>query len=109
MEELLGRLAPARRLVAVSNYPEWIDALRERFALDRFFVEYRISCRLGARKPDRAFFESVLDSCGLEPGELLLVDDRAENVEGAARLGIPGLLFRDAATLERDLRRQGLL
>jgi putative hydrolase of the HAD superfamily len=109
MEDLLARLAPRRRLVAVSNYPEWIDLLRVRFSLDRFFGEYRVSCRLGARKPDRAFFEAVLASCGLEPGELLLVDDRAENVEGAARLGIPGILFRGAEALEEALRERGLL
>lgn len=109
MEDLLARLAPSWKLVAVSNYPEWIDSLRLRFRLDRFFDQYHVSCRLGARKPARAFFRAVLDASGLEPGELLLVDDRAENVEGAARLGIPGLVFRDAPALERDLRERGMI
>jgi HAD superfamily hydrolase (TIGR01509 family) len=108
MEELLGELAAARRLVAVSNYPEWIDELIRRFRLDRFFRDYRISCRMGARKPDPAFFRALLDSCALEPGELLLVDDRGENVEGAAALGIPGIVFEDAARLKDALRRRGL-
>ena len=101
-------MAATHPLVAVSNYPEWIDELIRRFRLDRFFREYRISCRMGARKPDPAFFRALLDSCALEPGELLLVDDRSENVDGAAALGIPGIVFEDAARLKEALQRRGL-
>jgi HAD superfamily hydrolase (TIGR01509 family) len=109
MEDLLGRMARAHPLLALSNYPVWVDALVPRFRLDRFFRGYHVSCRLGVRKPDAAFFRRVLRADGLEPGEMLLVDDRAENIAGAADLGIPGILFTGAGDLARDLDARGLL
>jgi FMN phosphatase YigB (HAD superfamily) len=45
---------------------------------------------------------------GRGPGECLFVDDRPENVAGAARAGLPALRFVDAATLRRDLRARGV-
>ena len=37
------------------------------------------------------------------------MDDRADNVEAAARLGLTALLFTDPATLRTDLAGLGLL
>lgn len=109
MEDLLGRVVEARPLLALSNYPVWVDLLIHRFRLDRFFRDYYVSCRLGTRKPSASFFRKVLRTGGLDPGEMLLVDDRAENIVGAARLGIPGILFTGADDLARDLAGRGLL
>jgi HAD superfamily hydrolase (TIGR01509 family) len=109
MEDLLGRMAQARPLLALSNYPVWVEALIPRFRLDRFFRGYYISYRLGARKPEAVFFRKVLQADGLVPEEMLLVDDRAENIAGASRLGIPGILFTGAVELARDLAGRGLL
>ncbi len=42
---------------------------------------------IGSAKPDRAFFEEVARRTGFAPGEMLLVDDRMSNVEGARAAG----------------------
>jgi HAD superfamily hydrolase (TIGR01509 family) len=47
-----------------------------------------LSCELGAVKPDPAIYMSALEMLGGDPGQTLLVDDTAEFLEGAARLGI---------------------
>jgi putative hydrolase of the HAD superfamily len=45
------------------------------------------SCDLGARKPDRAFFDRLTEHLNLEPARLLLIDDSHENVAGARAAG----------------------
>jgi putative hydrolase of the HAD superfamily len=45
------------------------------------------SCDLGARKPDREFFDRLAERLNLEPTSLLLIDDSHENVAGARAAG----------------------
>jgi putative hydrolase of the HAD superfamily len=45
------------------------------------------SSDLGARKPDRRFFDRLADRLNLEPADLLLWDDSHENVAGARAAG----------------------
>ena len=45
------------------------------------------SCDLGARKPDRAFFDRLAERLNLEPASLLLIDDAHENVAAARAAG----------------------
>jgi putative hydrolase of the HAD superfamily len=46
----------------------------------------------------------VIDELGITPSELLFVDNRSENVEGARSVGGDGHVFTDAAALEAWLR-----
>ncbi|KAJ8127653.1 hypothetical protein O1611_g5984 [Lasiodiplodia mahajangana] len=46
----------------------------------------------GMRKPDLCFFQHVIKKTGLSPGELLMIDDTAENICAARSLGMHGLL-----------------
>ena len=46
------------------------------------------SFAMGVAKPERAFFQRILDATGIPPGQILFVDDRADNVVGARQLGL---------------------
>jgi len=82
-------LARTYRVYAWSNAGEmhfpWIY---ERFPSLGFFTDDAISCYLGAVKPNRAYYERALAKCGLRPEQVLFVDDRPENIEGARAVGI---------------------
>ena len=52
--------------------------------LDGSFWSYE----LGVAKPEPAFFTAILDRVGLEPHEVLFVDDHLRNVEAARSLGL---------------------
>lgn len=52
--------------------------------LDGAFWSYE----LGLAKPDPAYFTAIVGRLGLEPGEVLLVDDSARNVEAARSAGL---------------------
>jgi putative hydrolase of the HAD superfamily len=103
--EIARRLAGrGTRLALLSNCPEpmavAIDAMSWTDLIPRRFY----SCRLGITKPDPEIFETVLAQLGAAPAEVTLVDDRPDNVAGAAAAGLRALLFTDPATLAEDLR-----
>src|SRR3984885_11198756 len=56
--------------------------------------EYLIySCDYGSIKPELAIFRNCLELLKAAPQDILYLDDRAENLEAAARLGINSVLF----------------
>ena len=50
-----------------------------------------------ARKPDPVVFERVLEKYGVAASDAFFADDRPENVEGAASVGIEAHLFESSA------------
>lgn len=107
MAELIESLRPQVTCVVASNYPTWIAELSEGLLAGRFDAVY-VSCHLGVRKPERGFFEELLDDTGVEAHEVLLVDDRRVNVDAAREAGLRAHLFRGTADLAQRLRAEGL-
>ena len=62
-----------------------------------------LSCRLGAAKPQAAFFEAMLAQIPLPREDLIFFDDKAANVEAALACGLEARLFTDRARYLRDL------
>ena len=52
------------------------------------------SCRVGACKPERAFYDHVRSTIGVEAQEVLFFDDHDPNVEGARGCGWNAELYR---------------
>jgi putative hydrolase of the HAD superfamily len=51
-----------------------------------------ISAAVGVEKPDPAIYRLATDALGVDPPGCMLVDDVRENLEGAATIGIAGVL-----------------
>ena len=111
MEELI-------RTVKEQGYHIWLlsnAALTLRQYFDRipgseYFEGLYVSAEHRLLKPDRAIYRSFLDTFGLKGEECFFIDDRAENIEGAALEQISGTVFRgSAAELKKDLQERGLL
>ena len=60
-------------------------------------------------KPDPALYRLALDRFGLEAGRTVFVDDNADNVAGAAAVGLVALHFIGEPDLRRALEGLGLL
>ena len=85
VEELKDR---GYNLYVLSNMSrEYIDFLRK-LPVFRHFDKQIISCEEQLVKPEREIYELLLSRYGLNPAETIFVDDRKENVEAAAELGI---------------------
>ena len=76
------------KLYVLSNMSkEYIEYLRKLPVFEYFDYE-AVSCELHLGKPDRRIYEHLLSHCNLEPSETIFIDDRKDNVEAAAELGI---------------------
>ncbi|MFE2327585.1 HAD family hydrolase [Streptomyces sp. NPDC059385] len=107
MVDLLGLLAErGLALGLLSNIPEELAAHYEATQpwLERFAVR-GLSCRIGSAKPEPAAYRWCVRALGLPPGEVLFVDDRAENVRAARELGLRGHLFTSPEELKAVLFR----
>jgi len=79
------------------------------FGLREYFAVALSSCYLGLRKPNAAIYQRALDIVGGPAERILFVDDRAENVAGAAAAGMKAIQFEGADALRRDLVNLGVL
>ena len=69
----------------------------------RIFNPIVLSWEAGSSKPQNRIFEVLIETLGLEPPEILIIDDVAINITAARGLGLQGLLFTDAQMLRKDL------
>jgi putative hydrolase of the HAD superfamily len=74
-------------------------ALLSNAAADYGFV----SGELLLLKPDPAIYRHVAASLGVDPADIVFVDNREPNVRGAASIGITGHVYTDPASLRRFL------
>ena len=68
----------------------------DRFPDLRCFKGDALSYRIGALKPERAFYERALRRLDLRAEECLFIDDRPENIEGAEACGLRSILYTRA-------------
>jgi putative hydrolase of the HAD superfamily len=61
------------------------------------------SYQLRVAKPNPAIYRYALERLGTRPGETLFVDDKPENVDVAAALGMKALVFSTVEKLRSDL------
>jgi putative hydrolase of the HAD superfamily len=57
-------------------------------SLDELVEKVYYSHEVGMRKPNPAIYVHLLEKEGLQPDQTLFIDDRADNIEAAADLGI---------------------
>lgn len=94
---VLGHLSrQGIRLGILSNWDTRLRALYHRFALDRLFPHLICSAEVECAKPDPEIFRTACRVAGVSPREAVHVgDDPTNDVAGASRAGMVGLLFDD--------------
>jgi len=79
----------------------WSKRLRTALEIEPLLAGAVISGEVGVRKPDRGIYERLLGATRAKRTELLFVDDRAQNVAGAAAVGIQAVQFTAAYGFEQ--------
>lgn len=92
-----------KRICLLSNYPqEGYERLRIKFAgLFEIFDAACISCQIHQVKPNADIYQTLIDTCGVEPGRAVFIDDVLANVEGAMKMGIHGFHLHESGMLDR--------
>ncbi|MEG3144955.1 HAD family phosphatase [Sphingomonas sp. RT2P30] len=110
MPELLAELdSTGVPLFAITNFSgEFFPPFRAKY-LEMFdrFRDIVVSGDEKLIKPDAAIYHLALDRFGLRPDESVFVDDNADNIAGAAALGMHAILFTDEPALRAELKVLG--
>ena len=93
-------VAPALRLVVASNWDCSLSGVLERTGIASLVDGVVTSAEVGARKPERALFDTALQAAGRPASEAVHVGDSPDNdVAGALRAGLRAVLLRRAGAL----------
>ena len=83
----------------MANYPEIFALLDGKL----------ISCEEHMVKPYPEVYERLCEKFSLKAEECFFTDDKAENIEGARKVGIEGVVFENAQQYRRALEERGIL
>lgn len=93
-------------LYLLSNYSEYMFSIHTK---DKPFMKdidgAMVSYMVNVNKPDERIYRALLDKYGLDSSECLFFDDRAENTEGAAKIGIRAMTVTSEEFLLEELRK----
>ena len=97
MWEWIDQLRSAgTRLAMLSNMPRELgEALKARTERLNRFDFVTLSYEVRSVKPEPAIYEHCLEGLGLEPEQILFLDDKMANIQGAELLGIRAIQFLD--------------
>jgi putative hydrolase of the HAD superfamily len=98
------------RMATLNNESEELNRHRiVRFGLGEIFPTFFSSCWLGVRKPTHRIYERVFGMTMAAPEQTVFVDDRVQNLNPAAAMGVKTILFESPEQLRADLRGLGLV
>ena len=80
----------------------------ETFGLRKIFRVFFSSCFVGLRKPERDIYRLALETTQIPAEQCCFIDDRALNLECAAKLGMHTIEMHDLARLKADLAALGV-
>jgi len=90
---LVSNTNPIHMALAEANVPA-LGSLPIRF----------LSYEMRSLKPEPEYYERVLRGLAFNPDEIVFIDDRLENVEGANAAGMTGILFQSPDSCLETLR-----
>ena len=101
MFPIVSQISKTHRIALASNTsePHWKYA-QKFLPFSSLLNPVIVSYLAGALKPEKAFYDKLLNESGLPADRILFIDDLETNVEGARKVGIIGLQFSTLENLE---------
>ena len=98
------------RLFLCSNAAESFHKYEDKIEAFKLLEAKVVSADIRQVKPDKEFFEYILNTYRLKPEECFFIDDLAVNVKGAYECGIDGYQYNgNAGLLRKFMERVGIL
>jgi putative hydrolase of the HAD superfamily len=109
--ELAKGLSASRKyfMGTINNESRELNTYRiEKYGLRQIFRLFISSCFVGLRKPERDIYRLALETTQIPAAECCFIDDRALNLECAAKLGMQTIEMRQVDRLRADLAKLGV-
>lgn len=99
--DYIRSLKPRYKTALLSNIgDEWVKDFFDEHQLHDLFDEVVLSSKEGLSKPNPRVFERTTEKLGVFPDECIMIDDHAENCEGARAAGMKALDFGPKTTVK---------
>lgn len=95
--------AGGTRMAFLSNTGVDFGEAFRRAPFAHYFEQMFISAELGMVKPDPEIYRHAARELGIEPAEMVFIDNKAENIAGAETIGITGHVFTGVPALRSFL------
>lgn len=106
LEYLRDKLKPHYKIGMLSNAASDLRGfVTPSDALDGLFDDMIISADVGMIKPDPRIFALACERLGSRPEETLMIDDLADNCEGAKAAGLAAIQYQTWPQCRRDLEK----
>jgi len=108
MRELVRRLKVRYKLAVLSNSDK--DTM-EHLVSKGVFGDFDVlvfSHEIGIVKPEQRIYDILLDKLKVPPEECVFIDDKAENLIPAKKMGMKTILFRNPKQCKEELRNLGI-
>lgn len=94
---------PKLKFATASNHLSMIkDWLRKQGVYDKFYCHV-VSEDIHCMKPSREFYEVLIEKLEENPEDILFVDDKEDNIEGAKRVGLKTLRYGGEKSLSESI------
>lgn len=97
------------RVGLLSNINDRYVKLIRDFGFYEPFDPCLLSCEMGLEKPDPKAYELLLQTIALKAEDIVFIDDKAENVASAKKMGIDAIVFESEEQVRSELSKRGLL
>jgi putative hydrolase of the HAD superfamily len=93
----------------INNESRELNVYRiEKFGLREIFSIFVSSCFVGLRKPECGIYRMAIELTQIDPQACCFIDDRALNLECAAKLGMKTIQMKTLEQLQGDLGKIGV-
>lgn len=107
--DMLSQLKGRYNLGLISNTNAiHVEHMMGKYDFLSHFHKHWWSNEAGVRKPDPEIFKMALAYFDAKPEQAVFIDDLAENVEGARKVGIHAIQFKNVDTLKKSLQDLGV-
>jgi len=94
---------PTLKFATASNHLSMIkDWLKLKGVYDKFYCHV-ISEDIQCMKPSREFYEILVKRLGENPEDILFIDDKEDNIEGAKKVGLKTLRYDGKKSLSESI------
>lgn len=83
-----------------------IDVLHKRgVPIRKTFDKLFISSKIHLAKPDAEAYRFVIKKMKIRPDQAMMVDDRKENIVAAKKIGMQGIVYKNASQFKKELTK----
>lgn len=96
-------------MATINNESREVNYYRmDKFGLRKIFRLFFSSCFVGLRKPESDIYRLALETTQIRPEECCFIDDRALNLECAAKMGMHTIQVKSVEQLREELSKLGV-